>query len=103
MVISFAQCEKGSIDGDAINEEALTTGEHFANIGGAELWYLVRGVGPVLLIYPAGAGWGGDASIYYKTLQPLEEYRKVVYFEPRGLGKSDRLVYNSYSMGHYIY
>jgi pimeloyl-ACP methyl ester carboxylesterase len=103
LIVLFANCEKDPIGDDSINEEALTIGEHTANIGGAELWYLVRGEGPVLLIYPAGAGWGGDVSIYYKTLQPLEEYRKVVYFEPRGLGKSYRLVYNSYSMGHYIY
>jgi proline iminopeptidase len=69
---------------------ALAPGEHEAELRGVKIWYLVRGEGPALLIQPGGAGWGGDATIYIETLQPLEAAHTVVYYDPRGIGRSGR-------------
>lgn len=68
----------------------LAAGEHEVELRGVRIWYLVRGDGPVLLIQPGGAGWGGDATIYIETLQPLEAAHTVVYYDPRGIGRSGR-------------
>lgn len=73
------------------HNDMLSPGEHYANIRGIKLWYYVQGSGPVLLIQPGGAGWGGDATPYIETLKPLEEVRTVIYLEPRGIGRSQRL------------
>jgi proline iminopeptidase len=70
--------------------DPLASGEHEAEVRGVKIWYLVRGEGPVLLIQPGGAGWGGDATIYIETLQPLEAAHTVVYYDPRGIGRSGR-------------
>ncbi|MCI0419845.1 MAG: alpha/beta hydrolase [Acidobacteria bacterium] len=81
----------------------LAAGEHEVVIRGVRLWYLVRGEGPILLVQPGGAGWGGDISPYITTLQPLERVRKVVYLEPRGMGRSQRLENSSaYAMDEYV-
>jgi len=83
--------------------ERLSPGEHFAQIRGIELWYYVQGSGPVLLIQPGGAGWGGDATPYIDTLKPFEKIRTVVYLEPRGIGRSHRLNdAHAYSMEEYV-
>jgi proline iminopeptidase len=70
--------------------EPLAPGEHEVELRGVSIWYLVRGNGPVLLIQPGGAGWGGDATIYIETLRPLEAAHTLVYVEPRGIGRSGR-------------
>ncbi len=81
----------------------LSPGEHYVTIRGANLWYLVRGKGPLLLVQPAGAGWGGDALIYIETLKPLEKIRTMVYLEPRGIGHSQRFIDPAaYSMEEYV-
>ena len=73
------------------SDSYLTEGEHYIEIDSVNLWYLVRGEGPVLIVYPSSAGWGGDCSIYVEYLKPLEKHRTVIYLEPRGLGKSERM------------
>ncbi len=81
----------------------LIEGEHEIEINGVKLWYLVRGEGPILLVYPSSAGWGGDCSIYIEYLKPWEKIRTVIYMEPRGLGKSERLdSMGKYSMYNYV-
>lgn len=70
--------------------DPLAPGEHEVELRGVRIWYLVRGEGPVLLIQPGGAGWGGDATLYIETLQPLEAAHTVVYYDPRGIGRSGR-------------
>jgi proline iminopeptidase len=70
--------------------DPLAPGEHEVQLRGVKIWYLVRGSGPVLLVQPGGAGWGGDATIYVETLQPLEAAHTVVYYDPRGIGRSGR-------------
>ena len=81
----------------------LTNGEHEIEINGVKLWYLVRGNGPILIVYPSSAGWGGDCSVYVENLKPWEGERTVIYMEPRGLGKSERLdSMSEYSMDKYV-
>jgi proline iminopeptidase len=81
----------------------LSRGEHYGRIRSAKLWYLVRGQGPPLLVQPGGAGWGGDAQPYIKSLKPLEEVRTVIYLEPRGIGQSERLPHpESYRLQEYV-
>lgn len=81
---------------------ALASGEHYVNIRGVRLRYLVRGRGPVLVVQPGGAGWGGDVTAYVETLRPLEKSSKVVYLDPRGIGRSERLNNPSdYSISEY--
>jgi proline iminopeptidase len=70
--------------------DPLAPGEHEVELRGVKIWYLVRGSGPVLLVQPGGAGWGGDATIYIETLHPLEAAHTVVHYDPRGIGRSDR-------------
>ncbi len=84
-------------------KDVLSPGEHYVTIRGVKLWYLVQGSGPVLLVQPGGAGWGGDASPYIETLKPLEKIRTVVYLEPRGIGRSQRLKnITAYKMDEYV-
>jgi proline iminopeptidase len=70
--------------------DPLAPGEHEVELRGVMIWYVVRGSGPVLLIQPGGAGWGGDVTIYVEKLQPLEKTNTVVYYDPRGIGRSGR-------------
>jgi len=87
----------------ASSNQLLSQGEHYIDVDGVKLWYLVRGEGPVLILYPSSAGWGGDCSVYIDYFKPWEEYRTVIYLEPRGLGKSERLNSASdYSMVKYV-
>ncbi len=81
----------------------LTEGVHEVEIDGVKLWYLVKGEGPILIVYPPSAGWGGDCSILVEHMKPLEKYRKVVYLEPRGVGRSGRLEsMHEYCMDKYV-
>ena len=85
------------------NLSTLSIGKHETVIRGAKLVYMVNGNGPVLLVQPGGAGWGGDISPYIETLKPLEQVRTVVYLEPRGMGLSQRLENSSaYEMNEYV-
>lgn len=47
-------------------------------------------MGPPLVFQPGGAGWGGDATPYIGTPGPLEAAHTVVYYDPRGIGRSGR-------------
>jgi len=76
---------------DNLNQDALSSGEHIVPIRGVNLWYHVKGSGQPLLFLPGGSGWGGDITPYIETLKLLEEARKVIYLEPRGIGRSQRL------------
>ncbi|UCG01002.1 MAG: alpha/beta hydrolase [Candidatus Heimdallarchaeota archaeon] len=85
------------------HNERFSPGGHYVNIRGIKLWYYVQGSGPVLLVQPGGAGWGGDASPYIETLKPFEKVRTVIYLEPRGIGRSQRLTDpHAYKMEEYV-
>jgi proline iminopeptidase len=82
--------------------DPLAPGEHEVELRGVRIWYLVRGSGPVLLIQPGGAGWGGDATIYIETFRPLEAAHTVVYYDPRGIGRSGRSDAALYTLDEYV-
>lgn len=58
---------------------------HFEQIGTLYLNYTTRGTGPVMLVGHPHSGKIG----YELTLKPLERYFTIVYYEPRGTGKSE--------------
>jgi pimeloyl-ACP methyl ester carboxylesterase len=80
----------------------LAPGEHEVELRGVTIWYLVRGSGPVLVIQPGGAGGGIDATIYVETLRPLEAAHTVVYYDPRGIGRSGRSDPALYTLDEYV-
>jgi proline iminopeptidase len=82
--------------------DPLEPGEHEVELRGVRIWYLVRGSGPVLLIQPGGAGWGGDATAYIETLRPLEAAYTLVYYDPRGIGRSGRSDPMLYKLDEYV-
>lgn len=58
---------------------------YFEQIGNLKLNYSVRGNGPVMI---AGHSYSGKTG-YELTLKPLEKYFTMVYYEPRGTGRSE--------------
>lgn len=89
--------------GEVNRRDPLSLGEHYATIRGVKLWYHVKGQGSPLLFQPGGAGWGGDITPYIATLSPLEKVRRVIYLEPRGMGRSQRLTDpTAYKMEAYV-
>ncbi|RYD98264.1 MAG: alpha/beta hydrolase [Sphingobacteriales bacterium] len=64
---------------------AIKPGSYSAKIGGLQIHYVVRGTGPVMI-----AGHPNSGKIAYElTLQPLEKYFTMVYYDPRGTGASE--------------
>jgi pimeloyl-ACP methyl ester carboxylesterase len=68
--------------------DGLSPGEHFATVNGVRLWYRVAGHGPVLIIQ--APGWGPASPLLQRYLAPLERSFTMVYYDPRGSGKSSR-------------
>lgn len=58
---------------------------HFKKIGNLKLNYVIRGKGPVMIVGHPSSGKVG----YELTLKPLEKHFTMVYYEPRGVGKSE--------------
>ena len=67
-------------------QAALNTGDHFALVNGVKLHYYVRGKGPVCLL--PSPGWGPSIGYLKSTLQPLENYFTIVYYDTRMSGES---------------
>jgi proline iminopeptidase len=65
---------------------ALANGSFTAELNGFRIHYEVRGHGPVLMALPNSWGltWEGLRALY----RPLEANLTMVYFDPRGMGKS---------------
>lgn len=64
---------------------ALKPGSYQEAIDGLKISYVVKGKGPVML-----AGHPNSGKIAYQlTLQPLEQYFTMVYYDPRGTGASE--------------
>lgn len=56
-------------------------------VGGARLFVETEGKGPALILLPAGPGL--DHGYFHPYLTALSPYATVVYFDPRGCGRSD--------------
>lgn len=63
----------------------LSEGTYYEDIGGLKINYTIRGNGPVMIVGHLSSGKIG----YELTLKPLEKYFTMVYYAPRGTGKSE--------------
>lgn len=63
----------------------VENGIYFEKIDGIVLHYTVKGQGPIMIVGHPNSGKIG----YELTLKPLEEKFTMVYYDPRGSGKSD--------------
>jgi proline iminopeptidase len=70
-----------------VNQKSLTNGEFDIELDGFNIHYAVFGKGSVCIALTNSWGltWQGVRSV----MKPLEEYLTMVYFDPRGIGKSD--------------
>ncbi|MEJ2276490.1 MAG: alpha/beta hydrolase [Candidatus Lokiarchaeota archaeon] len=61
--------------------------EKFTNVNGIKLCYEIKGEGePLILVH----GFGVTKEVWIAQFEPLAEYFKVIRFDNRGAGKSDR-------------
>jgi len=61
--------------------------EKFAEINGIKICYEVKGEGePLILVH----GFGADKEVWIAQFEPLAKHFKVIRFDNRGAGKSDR-------------
>lgn len=67
----------------------LQLGRHFVQVNGITLSYEVRGSGPLLVWHPGGPGMAIQG---YPGYEVMAQDFTVVYLDPRGVGKSERLV-----------
>lgn len=81
----------------SFGQNTLSKGDHFANINGIRIHYFVRGKGPVCLL--PSPGWGPSIGYLKSTLQPLENYFTIVYYDTRmseqSEGSADTTKYTS--------
>lgn len=70
----------------SFGQNKLSKGDHFANINGIRMHYYVSGSGPVCLL--PSPGWGPSIGYLKSTLQPLENYFTIVYYDTRISGQS---------------
>ena len=66
----------------------LSQGEHEFEVDGLKLAYTVRGQGPLMVVQ--APGWGIGSTYLENGLAYLVEHFTLVYFEPRGNGRSSR-------------
>ena len=67
------------------NHSKIEQGTYLNKIGKYHLEYTIKGKGPLLIV-----GHPTSGKIAYEgSLQPLEKYFTVVYYNARGIGKSD--------------
>lgn len=68
-----------------VNCQNIERGKYFETIGGLNLNFTIRGNGPIMIVGHPNSGKIG----YELSLQPLENHFTMVYYEPRGTGKSE--------------
>jgi proline iminopeptidase len=88
LVAAMAAAAPGLARAAPASKPALENGEFTVRLNGLRLWYRVSGQGPVCLM--PSPGWGPSADLYFRTLKPLERRFTIVYFDPRGTGRSER-------------
>jgi pimeloyl-ACP methyl ester carboxylesterase len=67
-------------------DEGLQNGDFTAQLNGFDIFYTVHGKGPVCMALPNS--WGLSHQALRVLYRPLEEHLTMVYFDPRGMGKS---------------
>lgn len=81
--------EEDPVSGQGSKEEHLEKGEFTAELNGFEIFYAVRGNGPVCMVMPVS--WGMSHEGLAGMLSGLEGLMTMVYFDPRGVGKSQEI------------
>lgn len=81
-LVLVAACADG--EGQGAASSSIET--RLAEIGGRTIEYAVRGRGPVTMVMPNS--WGLSIEGQHGLLGGLEERLTMVYFNPRGLGRS---------------
>lgn len=69
-------------------QDKLAAGEHSADLAGVRFWYRVAGHGPILVVQ--APGWGVGSGYLQNGLASLEKFFTVIYYDPRGSGRSSR-------------
>ena len=73
---------------DCSHRHALRPGEHFADVNGVRLSYVVQGKGPIVVVQ--APGWGVGSAYLRNGLQPLTDNFTVLFYDTRGSGRSTR-------------
>ncbi len=68
-----------------VNCKSIKNEDHYEEIGNLKLNYSIRGNGPIMIVGHANSGKIG----YQLTLKALDSKFTMVYYEPRGTGKSE--------------
>jgi len=66
-------------------QSKIQNGNYYEKVGNLKLNYTIKGKGPIMIVGHLSSGKIG----YELTLKPLEKYFTMVYYEPRGTGKSE--------------
>lgn len=70
-----------------MKETPLAAGE-IVVINGVSIWYRLAGEG--LTLIAQCPGWGAGSAFLQRTLTPLEEHFRILYYDTRGSGLSER-------------
>ena len=70
-----------------VQQKTLQNGSFVARLNDARIHYEIHGTGPVLMVLPNS--WGINIAPLRAFYRPLESKVTIVYFDPRGMGKSD--------------
>lgn len=86
LVVLGATALAGCGRSPASGPRQLANGSFLASSDGVEIHYEVHGSGPPLLVLTNS--WGFDVTGVRALFRPLEERLTLVYFDPRGMGRS---------------
>jgi proline iminopeptidase len=70
-------------------DRGLENGEFTAVLNGFDIFYSVQGQGPICMVLPNS--WGLSLGALRVLYRPLEEHLTMVYFDPRGMGRSGEI------------
>ena len=74
--------------GNCSRRHSMQAGQHFADVNGVRLSYVVQGKGPILVVQ--APGWGPGSAYLRNGLEPLTDQFTVVFYDTRGSGRSTR-------------
>ena len=102
---SVLDANSAATGGDVSGETGLRAGEHHIVVDGVRLWYRVAGSGaadaPPLVFLHGGPGYNSH-SFAVLAGPALERALRVVYFDQRGSGRSERPWTREYSMDRLV-
>jgi len=92
VTVSLAGCTRGG-KVDAVNAEMIPLKDkvitgYVTGKGGVKLFIRIEGNGSPTLVLPGGPGYGFDYLV--PVLSELDSSCQMIYFDPRGCGRSDR-------------